>query len=47
MKALKLIGGGLCVAFLLWVTVSWADIAAHNNYPNPQYNEYNFFTMIF
>ena len=47
MKVLKHIGGGLYAVLLLWIALSWADIVADNNYPNPQHSEYNFFTVMF
>ena len=37
MRVLRYIGGGLCAALLLWIALSWADIVADNNYPNPQH----------
>ena len=45
MRVLRYIGGGLCAALLLWIALSWADIVADNNYPNPQHSEYNFFAL--
>lgn len=47
MRIIKRIGGGICAALLLWTVLSWADIVADNNYPNPQHSEYNFFTVMF
>lgn len=47
MRVLRYIGGGLYAALLLWIALSWADIVADNNYPNPQHSEYNFFTVMF
>lgn len=44
MRVLRYIGGA---ALLLWIALSWADIVADNNYPNPQHSEYNFFTVMF
>jgi hypothetical protein len=30
-----------------WAVISWVDIIADNNYPNPVHHEYNFFTVVF
>lgn len=46
MKTLKYIGGGLMAVLLIWMLVSWADIVADNNYPNPQHSEYNMFVLM-
>lgn len=46
MRLFKYIGCGLCAALLLWALVSWADIVADNNYPNPNHSEYNMFVIM-
>lgn len=38
---------GLCVVFIAWVIVSWADIVADNCKPNPVHNPYNLFVLLF
>ena len=38
---------GLCVVFIAWVIVSWADIVADNCQPNPVHNPYNLFVLLF
>ena len=35
------------VLWVIWVLLSFADIIADNNYPNPVHHEYNFFTVVF
>lgn len=37
----------LCVVFIAWVIVSWADIVADNCKPNPVHNPYNLFVLLF
>lgn len=38
-----------CAEFLLvaWVLLSWMDVVLTNRYPNPVYQAWNFFTIIF
>ena len=44
MKGLFYLVAALMVA---WVLVSWGDIVADNNNPNPVHSEYNFFEVAF
>lgn len=37
---------GICVAFLAWLFLSWLDIVADNNDPNPHHNPYNAFVLM-
>lgn len=34
-----------CMAFMLWFTLSFAEIAYKNTFENPQYSEYNCFII--
>lgn len=36
----------ICCAFLLWVGVSWVDVIADNNAPDPTHSNYNFFVVL-
>lgn len=50
MKSLKIALAGITVAAMMWmgwVFASYVDIVSHNNEPNPQYQEWNFFTKAF
>lgn len=38
---------GLCMVFIAWAIVSWADIVADNCKPNPVHNPYNLFVLLF
>ena len=38
---------GLCLVFIAWAIVSWADIVADNCQPNPVHNPYNLFVLLF
>lgn len=33
-----------CILFLLWIIISWVDVNIHNQTPNYQYSDLNFFT---
>ena len=35
----------LCVVFILWFTLSFAEIACKNTFENPNYNKYNCFII--
>lgn len=35
------------VLFILWVFISWADVVAHNLDPEPVYQVWNIFTLLF
>ena len=35
----------LCMAFMLWFTLSFAEIACKNTFENPNYNKYNCFII--
>ena len=37
----------LFIAVAAWMLVSYADIVADNNEPNPTHSEYNFFSLVF
>lgn len=47
MKIIKYTLTALCVLFILWVGISWADIVADNCDPNPQHYDWNFFVVMF
>ena len=50
MKSLKIAFAGITVVAMVWfgwVFASYVDIVSHNNEPNPQYQEWNFFTKAF
>lgn len=47
MQILKNLILGVCVAFDVWVFVSWIDIILHNTKPDPIYQVWNFFTLFF
>lgn len=47
MKIIKGVLVALCVLFILWVGVSWADIVEDNSSPNPQHDDWNFFVVAF
>lgn len=47
MQILKNLILGVCVAFEVWVFVSWIDIILHNTKPDPIYQVWNFFTLFF
>ena len=53
MKTLKTIGRVLAIIYLTialtfaaWGLVSWVDIVADNNMPNPTHHEYNLFVLL-
>ena len=35
----------LCMVFMLWFTLSFAEIACKNTFENPNYNKYNCFII--
>lgn len=35
----------LCVAFTMWMAVSFVEIVSNNDIVNPTYSEYNFFSV--
>ena len=35
----------LCMAFMLWFTLSFAEIACKNTFENPTYSKYNCFMI--
>ena len=35
----------LCMVFILWFTLSFAEIAYKNTFDKPQYNKYNCFII--
>lgn len=45
--ALKNLILGACLAFDLWIFISWVDIILHNTKPDPVYQVWNFFTLFF
>lgn len=44
-KIIKVVLLSICVAFLAWLFLSWLDIVADNNDPNPHHSPYNAFVM--
>lgn len=46
-RILKNLVLGGCVAFELWVYISWIDVILHNTKPDPVYQIWNFFTLFF
>lgn len=38
---------GACLAFDIWIFISWIDIILHNTKPDPVYQIWNFFTLFF
>ena len=47
LQALKNFTLGAVFAVGAWVFISWIDVAMHNLEPNPVYQIWNFFTLIF
>lgn len=47
LRALKNLFLGACLAFDIWVFISWVDIVLHNTRPDPVYQVWNFFTLFF
>lgn len=50
MRVTKMLGIAVQVvslAFLVWVFASWIDVAMHNLSPEPVYQIWNFFTIMF
>lgn len=45
--ALKKLFLGACLAFDLWVILSWVDIIADNTSMNPVHHAWNFFVLFF
>lgn len=45
--ALKNLVLGACLAFDLWVLISWIDIVADNTTLNPVHHAWNFFVLLF
>ena len=37
----------LQVLFILWIIMSWIDVMSNNSVPNPMYQVWNFFTLVF
>lgn len=38
---------GAVVFFVIWGLISWINIISQNSMPNPQYMNFNLFTLIF
>ena len=38
---------GACLAVEIWAFVSWIDIVLHNTRPDPIYQAWNLFTLLF
>ena len=36
----------LCMTFMLWFTLSFAEIACKNTFENPEYSKYNCFVIM-
>lgn len=45
--ALKYMFLGACIAFDVWIFISWIDIVLHNTRPDPVYQAWNLFTLFF
>ena len=45
-KIVKVILLSICAAFLIWLFLSWMDIIADNNDPNPHHSKYNAFVVM-
>ena len=46
MKIIETVLAIFCFTFALWLCLSWGEVIAKNNTPNPQYNEANFFVCV-
>lgn len=47
MKVISKIFYITCICFVLWFGLSYFEIHIKNSTPNPQYSEYNCFTVIY
>lgn len=47
MKRVGQVINAACIAWFVWLFLSWVDVILHNTMPNPVYQPWNLFTLFF
>ena len=47
MKRIERVINVVCIAWLIWLLLSWIDVVLHNVMLNPVYHSWNFFALFF